>query len=207
MAWQPTTIRRPDEAFGVRRQSAAATALWLAPEGRANSDLRHVLRIQSGVALRFPPHSKTRMSPFAGRFVIVVNLQLVDLEAVDRPHLRRGSGALEPRRRTPRILIGHRHQPMLHRILMNVIESRTIGLLVREACLPKVVLDRPVARGIETIEPLGSLFVKESEHGPQAGRVLLRRWRVCDEVIMVRKHGPSFELPAKVARHGEQTSM
>src|SRR5438874_6154209 len=121
-----TPKRRRNRFLGVRRQSAAATALWLAPEGRANPDLRHVLRIQSGVALRFPPHSKTPASPLAVRFVIVVNLQLVDLEPVDRPHLRRGGGALEPRRRTPRILIGHRHQPMLHRILMNVVEPRTI---------------------------------------------------------------------------------
>ena len=96
------------------------------PDRCANLDLRHVLRIQSGVALRFPPHSKTLASPLAVRFVIVMYLQLVDLEAVDCPHLRRGGGALEPRRRTPRILIGHRHQPMLHRILMNVVEPRPI---------------------------------------------------------------------------------
>src|SRR5438128_171184 len=69
---------------------------------------------------------KTLASPFAGHFVIVVKLQLVYLEAVDCPHLRRGGGALEPRRRTPRILIGHRYQPMLHRILMHVIESRPV---------------------------------------------------------------------------------
>src|SRR6266496_1255477 len=62
-AWRFASRRTPkrqrNRFLGVRRQSAAATALWLAPEGRANSDLRHVLRIQSGVALRFPPHSKT----------------------------------------------------------------------------------------------------------------------------------------------------
>jgi hypothetical protein len=36
------------------------------------------------VALRFPPHSKTQASPFAGHFVIVVNLQLIDLEAAPK---------------------------------------------------------------------------------------------------------------------------
>jgi hypothetical protein len=35
--------------FGVRRQSEATTALWMRLEPR----------IQSGVALRLPPHSKT----------------------------------------------------------------------------------------------------------------------------------------------------
>jgi len=37
--------------FGVRRQSEAATALWF-------SATRSALTIQSGVALRLPPHSK-----------------------------------------------------------------------------------------------------------------------------------------------------
>ena len=32
-------------------------------------------------------------------------------------------------------------------------------------------------------------------------------WRVTNEVIVVREHGPSFELPAEVASHGEQTAM
>ena len=46
--------------LGVRRQSEAATALWIAwnqssPSGQQLGELR---RIQSGVALRLPPHSK-----------------------------------------------------------------------------------------------------------------------------------------------------
>jgi len=44
----------------VDRQSAAATALWIVP-GRLWKHSPHTFhagRIQSGVALRFPPHSK-----------------------------------------------------------------------------------------------------------------------------------------------------
>jgi len=46
---------------GVRRQSAAATALWILSERPGNRRIkaRQVRRIQSGVALRFPPRSKT----------------------------------------------------------------------------------------------------------------------------------------------------
>jgi hypothetical protein len=44
---------------GVRRQSAAATALWL--RGAMGESSRQLLRIsQSGVALRLPPHSMER---------------------------------------------------------------------------------------------------------------------------------------------------
>ena len=46
------------ERFGLRRQSAAATAL---SSGRRTSIARDVcVRVKSGVALRFPPHSMTR---------------------------------------------------------------------------------------------------------------------------------------------------
>ena len=45
----------------MRRQSAAATALWIFSERPGNRRIkaRQVRRIQSGVALRFSPHSKT----------------------------------------------------------------------------------------------------------------------------------------------------
>jgi hypothetical protein len=52
---QAVLLRRVD------RQSAAATALWIVP-GRLWKHWPHPLhvrRIQSGVALRFPPRSKT----------------------------------------------------------------------------------------------------------------------------------------------------
>src|SRR3989442_311353 len=79
-------------------------------------------------------------------------------------------------------IVGAGEQQMFHANLMDVVESRVVRLLVLEACLGKVVPGRPVGRGIETVGPLGSLFVKESGHGPQAGGVLVRRWRVRDEV-------------------------
>src|SRR5881396_1153044 len=47
--------------FGVRRQSAGATALWISSKRRwkCRAHVRHDHTIKSGVALRFPPHSKT----------------------------------------------------------------------------------------------------------------------------------------------------
>jgi hypothetical protein len=46
------------ERHGVRRQSAAATALSCAPDG--NEQMKSCRTHESGVALRFPPQSKTR---------------------------------------------------------------------------------------------------------------------------------------------------
>ena len=45
--WPSLRFDRGIEFYGVRRQSEAATALWIAFIGH----------IQSGVALRLPPHS------------------------------------------------------------------------------------------------------------------------------------------------------
>jgi hypothetical protein len=57
--------------FGVRRQSAAATALWRSLRRNALENLqgRWPCPHQSGVALRLPPHSKTIEDPMecAGR--------------------------------------------------------------------------------------------------------------------------------------------
>ena len=54
------------QRFGVRRQSAAATALWIDPaDDFENAELQGLRfhHIQSGVTLRFPPHSKTLPRP------------------------------------------------------------------------------------------------------------------------------------------------
>jgi hypothetical protein len=50
--------------FGVRRQSAAATALSCAPDG--HESFRVSRAGESGVALRFPPHSKWAMEFMQG---------------------------------------------------------------------------------------------------------------------------------------------
>ena len=48
----------------MRRQSAAATALWLAVADRGSaSGFPALLPIQSGVALRLPPQSKSEFEP------------------------------------------------------------------------------------------------------------------------------------------------
>jgi hypothetical protein len=50
--------------FGVRRQSAAAAALSRAPDGGESFQVARAG--ESGVALRFPPHSKFAMEFMRG---------------------------------------------------------------------------------------------------------------------------------------------
>src|SRR5438477_12336390 len=49
---------------------------------------------------------------------VVLNIQFIDLKSVDCLAHRWRRRSLEPSRRTPLILIGHRHEPMRDRILM-----------------------------------------------------------------------------------------
>jgi hypothetical protein len=60
----PKRARRTHTPYGLRRQSAASTALSHAPRSRGTSHPARAL--ESGVALRLPPHSKTRSAnPYA----------------------------------------------------------------------------------------------------------------------------------------------
>src|SRR5437867_3613553 len=63
---------------------------------------------------------------------IIFHLHAVNLDSVNGFHLCRRSDALEPRRRTPRILIRHRHEFVLHRVLMNVIQPGQVAVLNRQ---------------------------------------------------------------------------
>src|SRR6266516_619689 len=63
---------------------------------------------------------------------IIFHLHAVNLESVNGSHLRRRSDALEPRCRTPRILIRQRNEFVFHGVLMDVIEPRQIAMLNRQ---------------------------------------------------------------------------
>ena len=78
------------------------------------------------------PHSK---------LVVVGDVQLIDLEAING--LDRGwrCGALKPGGRTPRILICNSDEAVLNRVLMNIVETRQIRMLVSQFGVPKVVPD------------------------------------------------------------------
>src|SRR5208282_3838014 len=87
-------------------------------------------------------------SPFGSRLEIVRDLQSVSFETINGFHHGRRSRALEPSRRTPRILVCHRYQLVFHRVLVGVIQSRETGLLVSEPRFAEVEPDLPAGRAV-----------------------------------------------------------
>src|SRR5437867_5051124 len=80
---------------------------------------------------------------------IIFHLHAVNLESVYGSHLCRRSDALEPRRRTPRILIRHRHDFVFHSVLMDVIEPRQVAMLNRQLRVAKVEPYFPAVNAIQ----------------------------------------------------------
>ncbi len=82
---------------------------------------------------------------------IVMNVQLVRLETINRFDDRRRNRSFKPCRGTPAILIGHRHQPMLYRILVNIVESG-IGAFVSKFGVPEIEPHRSTDLPVHAIE-------------------------------------------------------
>ncbi len=79
-----------------------------------------------------PPLWATRTIHPTASFPIRIHVKFIRhrnpirLEPVNGFHHCRRSRAFKPCRRTPWILAGHRHQPVLHRVLMHIIQPRQI---------------------------------------------------------------------------------
>jgi len=67
--------------------------------------------------------------PIRAHFKFIRHRNPIRLEPIDGFHHRRRSHAFKPCHRAPRILAGHRHQSVFHRVLMDVIQSRQIRAL------------------------------------------------------------------------------
>jgi len=77
----------------------------------------------------------------------------IGLERINGSHKRRSRVGFKPGRRTPRILIGQRHQSVFHRVLMHIIQPRMLsGFLKRQASIPKFVHDSPAGSSIHAVE-------------------------------------------------------
>ena len=94
---------------------------------------------------------------------------------------------------------------MLHWILVDIIQSGKIRVPVCEPCLPKIVPDLALRGIIESIDPLRSLLVQKAKHLREIVGSFIRR--VANEVIMIRKDGPGFEMPAKIVCDRKQAPL
>ena len=163
--------------YGVRRQSEAATALWMTPRLALNRDI-----------------------------IIVEHLQFINLECINRFHLCGSCGSFKPTCRTPQVLIRDRDQAVLHRILMHVVQPGKIRLLVGKSRLPEVVPNFPARRIIKFISPLRSFLMQQSQH-PRKTFGTVGRGRMGNKVIVIRKNCPGLQVPTEIASDGKQSAM
>ncbi len=95
---------------------------------------------------------------------------------------------------------------MMHRILMNIMQSSQVTGLMREMRLAKVMPEAsPPGRVVTTIQFLCRKAVELLDHTAQRlGGIFKLRRTVRDEMIVVGEHGPSFELPAELVAKGKE---
>src|SRR5258708_17626567 len=60
---------------------------------------------------------------------------------------------------------------------------------------------------VQFVDPTGSPYAEDAEHGGKTGGIRRRGWRVSDEVVVIGEHRPRFQLPAEISRHREQPAM
>jgi len=147
------------------------------------------------------PHN--HRSPIRIHLKVIHLRNQVRLEAINRlDHGGRGR-PFKPRRRTPRILAGLRHQPVFHRILMHVIQARQIRPLLRQTGVPENMPNLPPWLALQFINPTGGFHMQHAQHPAQTGGIGGISGRVRDEMIVIRENRPSLQLPAELCRDGQ----
>jgi hypothetical protein len=145
--------------------------------------------------------------PVRPRLKLIKDADTVDLEPIDAFDLCGGSGTLEPCRRAPGILVCNRHQAMFYRILMNIIQPSEVRLFISQARVPEVMPDTSAWLTVEPIHPTGRFGVEPAEHEREAFCCRYSDRRVSNEMIVIGKHRPSFELPTIFLCQFEQPSL
>jgi hypothetical protein len=131
------------------------------------------------------------LSPFVCWLIFIEYLETIRGESIDGIDLCGRRRSLKPTGRTPWIGIGGERQPMLHGILMHIIQAGKVGFFVGDPISHKSC-DLPLTR-------LSQGFTDLSMCNPAAGRGTLKREllqphpkvaggvgrRVTDEVIVI----------------------
>lgn len=91
--------------------------------------------------------------------------------------------------------------------MMHIIEAREVRLLVSKPSVSIIVPYVPMGRAVQLVHPAGSLHVQHAEHFRKAEGVFGVGGRVGDEMVMVGKHRPGFQLPSKIPRYCKQSAM
>jgi hypothetical protein len=155
---------------------------------------------------RFPFISSASDSPFRRDFVIINNRNFVHAKSVNALHTRLGKRSLEPRRRTPRILICDWNDSVAHWVLVNVIQARQVRALVGETAFPIVMPDLSRASTVKTVNPGGGLGVQFAENVRQISGAICG-WAVSNEVIVIGKNGPGFQVPSGFCEEFQEAAL
>src|SRR5262249_26973357 len=82
---------------------------------------------------------------------VVTHMHLVNLESVDGIHLRGCRRPFKPGSRAPAMPIGHSHQSVLDRILMDVGQTSQVRLLEGQPGFPVIEPDLPADALVELV--------------------------------------------------------
>lgn len=88
---------------------------------------------------------------------------------------------------------------MFDRVLMHIIQSCEIAFFVSQRRLPVVVPDFSACCCVQAIDPSCAVLVKVGQEGLQRFSTF-RLWGLGNEVVVVWKDCPSFELPVIFGR-------
>jgi hypothetical protein len=94
----------------------------------------------------------------------------------------------------------------MHSVLMNIIQPAKIRSLVSQPRFPEVMPHRSIRHLVCAVNPdchSGMQFAKNRRK--TLGRFL--GWRMRDEVIMIRKNRPRFEMPIRFAEQFHHTAL
>jgi hypothetical protein len=156
------------------------SALWFDATCRAE---------ESGVK---PPQSKSE---------IIGDVKPVGFETLHGLH-KGGRGILgEPRSGTPWVIFRERHDAMLCRIGMNIMQAREIRAFKCDMTVPELKPDFTSGRGVLPVQFLRGFHVQLAEKFPQ--RAGFGR-RCGDEMIMVCQRRPRAQRPVEFAGASEK---
>jgi len=110
------------------------------------------------------------------------------------------SFALEPRRRAPRIVRRARHQTVAHSVFVNVAQTGQIRTLIGYPRVPILKPDSTTGFPIEFVHCASRERMQASNHTRQR----LGRRGIGNEMVVIRKYGPSLEIPPVVRAEAQQ---
>ncbi len=171
--------RREDAAHSKAPQNISREALWSAVRPRT--------------ALAASPQSK-----------IIHHPNPVDLERPHRLHKGRGRVALKPPCRTPPILARNSRDPVVHRVLMHVVQSGQPRLFECQSGVPELIHDRSPLSPIDCVHLNANLTVKVPQKA-RKGQVFISLLKRNNGMVVIGHHRPGLNSQTVVTGQAQNS--